>query len=72
MILGLYGNDTISADGSTLNGYQLDRRQYCSQSDDIRERDCFAYSGIDVGGGMTTGFSTTGGSGLDILDCERC
>jgi serralysin len=69
IIVGLDGNDTISAGGSSLNGYNLIVGG--NGSDLITTgsgHDFVAYNNISEAGDTINGFSTVGGSGLDILD----
>jgi Ca2+-binding RTX toxin-like protein len=69
VILGLDGNDTISAGGSTAAGYNLivggnglDTMTAGSG------HDYFAYTNISEAGDTINGFSTAAGIGQDILD----
>jgi Ca2+-binding RTX toxin-like protein len=69
IILGLDGNDTISAGGSSTSGYNL---IVGGNGSDLMTsgtgHDFFAYANISEAGDTINGFSTTAGNGLDILD----
>jgi Ca2+-binding RTX toxin-like protein len=69
IILGLDGNDTISAGGSSVAGYNL---IVGGNGSDLMTagsgHDFFAYSNISEAGDTINSFSTAGGNGLDILD----
>jgi trimeric autotransporter adhesin len=69
IILGLDGNDTINAGGSSLNGYNL---IVGGNGSDLMTsgsgHDFFAYTNISEAGDTISGFTTASGNGLDILD----
>jgi Ca2+-binding RTX toxin-like protein len=69
IILGLDGNDTISAGGSSVTGYNL---MVGGNGLDTMTagsgHDYFAYSNISEAGDTINGFTTAGGNSLDILD----
>jgi Ca2+-binding RTX toxin-like protein len=69
IILGLDGNDTINAGGSTLAGYNL---IVGGNGADLMTagsgHDFFAYTNISEAGDTINGFSTAGGAAQDILD----
>jgi fibronectin-binding autotransporter adhesin len=69
IILGLDGNDTISAGGSSVAGYNL---IVGGNGNDLMTagsgHDFFAYSNISEAGDTINSFQTAGGNGLDILD----
>jgi RTX calcium-binding nonapeptide repeat (4 copies) len=69
IILGLDGNDTISAGGSSVAGYNL---IVGGNGNDLMTagsgHDFFAYSNISEAGDTINAFTTAGGNALDILD----
>jgi Ca2+-binding RTX toxin-like protein len=71
IILGLDGNDTINAGGSSLNGYNVIAG---GNGADVMTagsgHDFFAYLNISEAGDTINGFYALGGASQDILDCR--
>jgi Ca2+-binding RTX toxin-like protein len=69
IILGLDGNDTISAGGSSVGGYNL---IVGGNGNDVMTsgtgHDFFAYTNISEAGDTINGFTASAGNALDILD----